>query len=151
ILKPGSGEPTIVAKLLDIVLGCYWMTKLVPGEKGEGKIFANPNSAITAFDFGEVGLRAPIKVLGTESQKYKIFEGNVFETTVGRLRVNSVLPSDYAFVKQEIDQKKMAGLVDSLSERYGEENVPPTMDKIKAFGFKYTTYSGITWGIDDVK
>src|SRR5947207_13501356 len=39
ILKPGSGEPTVSAKMLDIILGCYWMTKVVPGEKGENKIF----------------------------------------------------------------------------------------------------------------
>ncbi len=25
------------------------------------------------------------------------------------------------------------------------------MDKIKNFGFKYATYSGTTWGIDDVQ
>jgi DNA-directed RNA polymerase subunit beta' len=28
--------------------------------------------------------------------------------------------------------------------------LPPILDKIKTFGFKYTTYSGTTWGIDDV-
>ncbi len=151
ILKPGNGEPTVVAKMLDIVLGCYWMTKLVEGEKGEGKFFSSPNSAITAFDFGEVGLRASIKVIGTDSLKYKQFEGKLFETTVGRLFFNSVLPSDYPYINDVIERKKMGVLVDDLIERYGVNNVPSILDKIKAFGFKYTTYSGITWGIDDVK
>jgi DNA-directed RNA polymerase subunit beta' len=151
ILKPGSGEPTVVAKLLDIVLGCYWMTKSVDGDKGEGKIFPTPNNAITAFDFGEVGFRAKIKVLGTENAKYAEHDGKIFDTTVGRLLFNSVLPSDYPYVNQEIDQKKMASLVDDLIEKYGVDKIPPIMDRIKAFGFKYTTYSGITWGIDDVK
>jgi DNA-directed RNA polymerase subunit beta' len=27
ILKPGSGDVVVASKLLDIVLGCYWMTK----------------------------------------------------------------------------------------------------------------------------
>lgn len=151
ILKPGSGEPTIVAKMLDIILGCFWMTKLVPGEKGEGKIFATPNQAITAFDFGEVGLRAQIKVLGTENQKYSAFAGKVFDTTVGRLLFNSVLPSDYPFINDVIERKKMSAIVDELIEKYGVENVPAIVDKIKTFGFKYTTYAGITWGIDDVQ
>jgi DNA-directed RNA polymerase subunit beta' len=151
ILKPGNGEPTVVAKMLDVVLGCYWMTKNVPGEKGEGKIFSSPNSAITAYDFGELGFRANIKVLGTENEKYKEFGGKIFETTVGRLLFNSVLPPDYPFVNQEINKKKMAQIVDDLIEKYDIYNVPPILDKIKAFGFKYTTYSGITWGIDDVK
>lgn len=34
ILKPGSGDPIISGKMLDIVLGCYWMTKVVDGKKG---------------------------------------------------------------------------------------------------------------------
>ena len=150
ILKPGNGEPTVIAKMLDIVMGCYWMTKTVEGEKGEGKIFSNPNSAITGYDFGEVGFRALIKVLGTDSEKYKEFEGKLIETTVGRLLFNSVLPKDYPFVNHEVDRKKMALLVDDLIERYGVDNIPPILDKVKSFGFKYATYSGITWGIDDV-
>ena len=152
ILKPGSGDPTVVSKLLDIVLGCYWMTKTVDGDKGEGKMFANPNSAITAFDFDQVGFRAKIKVLGTENLKYKEFEGKVFETTVGRLFFNSVaLPADYTFINKEIDRKKLAFIIDDLTNKYGIENIPPILDKIKAFGFKYATYSGTTWGIDDIQ
>ncbi|TAL49246.1 DNA-directed RNA polymerase subunit beta' [Patescibacteria group bacterium] len=151
ILKPGNGEPTVSAKMLDIVLGCFWMTRIIPDEKGEGKIFSTPNSAITAYDFGAVGFRAAVKVLATETEKYKVFEGKLFETTVGRLLFNSVLPRDYPFVNQEVDRKKMAVLVDDLIERYGVENIPPILDRIKAFGFKYTTQAGITWGIDDVQ
>jgi DNA-directed RNA polymerase subunit beta' len=151
ILKPGSGNLVVSIDKLDIVLGCYWMTKLVAGERGEGKIFSSPNNAITAHDFGEIGFRTPIKVLATASEKYKEFEVKLFETTVGRLLFNSILPKDYPFVNHEVDRKKMAAIVDDLIERYGVENIPVLLDKIKAFGFKYTTHSGITWGIDDVK
>ncbi len=151
ILKPGNGEPTISAKLLDIVLGCYYMTKIVEGERGEGKIFPNPNSAITASDFGEVSFRAKIKVLPTDTPKYTNFDGKPFETTVGRLLFNSTLPSDYSFINKEMDRKGIAALIDDLIDRYGVIGIPPIMDKIKAFGFKYVTNAGITWGLDDVK
>ncbi len=151
ILKPGNGEPVVSAKLLDIVLGSYWMTKIVPGEKGEGKIFPSPNSAITASDFGEVSFRALVKVLPTDSKKYQPFEGKVFETTVGRLLFNSALPSDYPFINKEIDRKVMSSLVDDMIDRYGIVGIPAILDKVKAFGFRYVTRSGITWGIDDVK
>ncbi len=150
ILKPGSGDPTVSAKMLDIVLGCYWMTKEVNGERGEGKFFSSPNAAITAYDLGAVSFRAKIKVLPTEAEKYKQFDGKLFDTTVGRLMFNSVLPKDYAFINSEVDRKKVSALVDDLIEKYGIENVPNIIDKIKAFGFKYATHSGITWGIDDV-
>ena len=150
ILKPGSGDPTVSAKMLDIVLGCYWMTKEVTGEKGEGKIFSSPNAAITAYDFGEISFRSKIKVLTTVSEKYSHFNGKIFETTVGRLLFNSILPRDYPFINSEINRDKISLIVDDLIERYGIENIPTIIDKIKAFGFKYATHSGITWGIDDV-
>jgi DNA-directed RNA polymerase subunit beta' len=147
ILKPGSGDPTVSAKMLDIVLGCYWMTKEVSGEKGEGKFFSSPNAAITAFDLGAVSFRAKVKVMPSDSEKYKPFEGKMFETTVGRLLFNSVLPKDYAYINGEINKKKIMSLVDDLIERYGITNVPKIVDKIKDFGFKYATFSGVTWGI----
>ncbi|OHA19753.1 MAG: DNA-directed RNA polymerase subunit beta' [Candidatus Taylorbacteria bacterium RIFCSPHIGHO2_01_FULL_45_63] len=150
VLKPGSGDPIVSAKLLDIILGCYWMTKLIPGRLGEGKYFADPNSAITAVDFGAIDFRAKIKVIGTDVSKYKEFEGKVFETTAGRLLFNNVLPSDYPYINKEIDKKTMSGIVDDLISRYGIENIPDILDRVKVFGFKYATYSGTTWGIDDV-
>ena len=63
ILKPGSGDVVVASKLLDIVLGCYWMTKSVSGLKGEGNAFPSTNAAITAHDFDAIDLRAKIKVL----------------------------------------------------------------------------------------
>ena len=47
----------------DIVLGCYYMTMVRPtARKGEGKIFANTDEAMLAYDIGVVDLQAPIKV-----------------------------------------------------------------------------------------
>ncbi|MEK7200948.1 MAG: DNA-directed RNA polymerase subunit beta', partial [Patescibacteria group bacterium] len=150
ILKPGSGDPTISSKPLDIILGCYWMTKEVNGEKGEGMLFPSPNRAITARDFDIIDYRAKIKVLGTNSPKYAKFNGELFETTVGRLLFNAVLPNDYPFVNAEIDRKKLAHMIDDLIQRYGIESIPNTMDRIKEFGFHAATISGITWSIGDV-
>jgi DNA-directed RNA polymerase subunit beta' len=151
ILKPGSGEATVSAKLLDIVLGSYYMTKEIAGEKGEGKIFASPNEAITAHDFGKVSYRAKVYVLPTDSQKYKAFEGKPFQTTVGRLLFNASLPSDYPFINKEIEKKSLSALFDDIIEKYGVENVAPIFDKVKEFGFTYVTKSGITWSMEDVQ
>jgi len=150
ILKPGSGDVVVASKLLDIVLGCYWMTKSVDGAKGEGSAFPSTNAAITAHDFGAIDLRAKIRVLPGDSKKYAQFENKVFETTVGRLLFNSVLPSDYAFVNEEITNKRMGALVQSLVTHYKLDGIPAILDKIKAFGFRYATHAGITWSISDV-
>lgn len=150
VLKPGSGDVVVASKLLDIVLGCYWMTKAVDGLKGEGNSFPSTNAAITAHDFGAIDLRAKIKVLPGDSRKYAQFEGKVFETTVGRLLFNSVLPTDFPYVNEEITNKRMSALVRDLVAHYKLEGIPAILDKIKQFGFRYATYAGITWSLADV-
>lgn len=150
ILKPGNGDP-VVAMAQDIVLGCYWMTKVVEGSHGEGKYFASPNEAISAYDFGAVGFRAKIKVLGTSSLKYAAFGGQVFETTVGRLLFNSVLPKEYPYLNDEMKKSRLVRLVNELIDHFSLEQIPPIVDKIKNFGFFYATRSGVTWSLDDLQ
>ena len=150
ILKPGSAEPVVSEKLLDMALGCYWMTKVVEGAPGEGKYFESPNAAITAHDFGAVDFRAKITVLATDSAKYAQFGGKVFETTVGRLLFNSALPSHFAFINDLISQRTLFGIVIDIIDAEGIDAVPAIVDKIKRIGFTYATRSGVTWGIDDV-
>lgn len=151
VLKPGSGDVVVASKLLDIVLGCYWMTRMMPGMKGEGNAYPSTNAAITAYDFGAIDLRAKIRVLPSENKKYAIFEGKPFETSVGRLLFNSVLPNDFPYFNDEITNKKMGALVHTLVTHYSLDGIPAILDRIKAFGFKYATHAGITWSISDVK
>jgi DNA-directed RNA polymerase subunit beta' len=151
VLKPGNGEPVVTTKLLDILLGAYWMTKEVEGAKGEGMAFQSPNAAILAYDYGRVGFHAKIKVLPSEKEKYAQFEGKIFETTVGRLLFNTVFPSDYAFINHSIDKKSLSRLIDDLMARYGLAKLPDILDKMKTFGFRYVTQSGITWSLDDIR
>lgn len=149
ILKPGTGEPIIDPKM-DMALGCYWMTTIVEGAKGENSFFPGVNSAIIAYDFNKLDMRANIKVLPTDGPKYASFNGEIFETTVGRLLFNSVLPNDYPFVNEKVSKKYISKLTGDLIERYGINNIAPILGKIKDFGFEYATKSGITWGMDDV-
>src|SRR3990167_2842810 len=121
ILKPVNGEPVVSAKLLDIVLGCYWMTRTLSGEKGENRYYSSPNAAITAYEFDVISLRTKIFVLPTNTERYKQFGGKMFETSVGRLLFNGILPKDYPFLNHELDRKRMSELVDDLIIRYGLE------------------------------
>jgi DNA-directed RNA polymerase subunit beta' len=150
VLKPGSGDVVVASKLLDIVLGCYWMTKNVAGLKGEGSAFPTTNAAITAYDFGAIDIRAKIRVLPSDNKKYAQYEGKVFETTVGRLLFNSVLPNDFPYFNEEVTNKRMGELVRTLVLHYKLDGVPKILDAIKKFGFRYATHAGITWSISDV-
>ncbi len=150
ILKPGNNDPTVVAKLLDIVLGCFWVTKVVDGAKGTGKIFESPEAAMLAHSFGDIDLRAKVKVLAPKEAKYAKFKETIFETTVGRILFNNVLPIDYPFINEESGRKRVAAIIDDMITLHSAENVAPILDRIKSFGFFYATYSGTTWGIDDI-
>jgi DNA-directed RNA polymerase subunit beta' len=150
ILKPGNNDPTVAAKMLDIVLGCFWVTKIIEKAKGEGKIFESPDTAVLAHSFNDIDLRAKVKVLAPENVKYAKFKGQVFETTVGRILFNNVLPEDYAFINEEISRKRLGVIIDDMIAIHGAENITPILDKVKTFGFGFATNSGTTWGIDDV-
>lgn len=152
ILKPGSGEMIVLTgKPLDIILGVYWLTKAVDKIKGAGDYFSSPNSAILASEYGAIDLRAKINVLPVEGkEKYATFDGHPFETTVGRLLFNTVLPTDYPFVNETITKKVLARIVTDCIARYGLDAVPAIVNKVKRFGFDYATRSGISWAIDDV-
>jgi DNA-directed RNA polymerase subunit beta' len=153
LTKPGSGDP-IVNPTQDMVMGIFWLTKLAPGDQASDKIFSSPNEAVLVYEFGSIGLRDKIKVAATDKTKYRaaIKEGKIFfETSVGRLLFNSALPDDFDFLNSEVSKKDLGRIVSMLISRYGREALPPILDKIKDFGFKYATVSGVSWGMDDLK
>ena len=140
LLKPASGTP-IVTPTKDIVLGCYWSTKIREGAKGEGKIFGSKNEAILAYQTDIVDLRAKIKVR---------INGKLVEVTVGRIIFNNTLPDDYPFVNEVINSKVLGRLVARMIDNYDQKVVVDSLDKIKALGFEMATLSGISWGMDDL-
>lgn len=150
LLRPGNGEP-IVDPSQDMVLGCYWLTRIKEGAKGEGLYFSSPEEAILAKTFDRADIRAKIKVLPDNDDRYKAFKGAIFETTVGRLMFNAMLPRDFPYINEEVGKKIISNLVAKIIEKYGIDATPDILDKIKEFGFRYATVSGISWGYQDVK
>ncbi len=140
LLKPASGKP-IVTLYQDIVFGCYWLTKIKEGAKGEGKIFSCPEEAILAYESGSVDIKAKIKV--------KIKE-NFVETSVGRILFNQSLPEGFPFQNQLIKIKDLEKICAQLIEKYPPEIVIKTLDTIKELGFEYSTRSGLSWGMEDL-
>lgn len=140
LLKPATGLP-ICSPTQDIVLGCYWMTEITEGGEGEGKVFGSPEEAIMAYELGNVGLRAKIKIR---------FKNEFIETSVGRVLFNETLPENFPFQNEWMNSKKLEKLIALIISRYETEEARVTSDKIKDLGFEYSTQSGITWGMDDL-
>jgi len=150
LLKPATGLP-ICSPTQDIVLGCYWLTGIMEGRKGEGKVLGSPGDAIMAYELGDIDLRAKVRVrLPLKPAIKNKPEPAFFETSVGRILFNEALPEDFPFQDDWFNSKKLEKLVSRITIRYPAEKVVETLDKIKDLGFEYSTQSGITWGMDDL-
>ncbi|HPN96419.1 MAG TPA: DNA-directed RNA polymerase subunit beta' [Candidatus Moranbacteria bacterium] len=140
LLKPASGEP-ITTPTLDMVLGCYYITHITPGVKGEGKIFSSFDEAILAYELGHIDVRAKIKVQRNDE---------ILETSVGRIKLNLITPEGVEFINYEMTKKELKLLVGMILGSYGKEEAAVFVDKIKDLGFESVTKSGISWGMDDL-
>ena len=159
-LKPASGDP-IIDPTKDIVLGIYYLTKLQPSAKGEGKVFSSVNEALLAYENGFVDLKAKIKLpiprqflLRTETGALSAEErsSNFFiETSVGRLIFNDIFDEDFPFINELVNKKFIQKLAEFIVNYVGVEKAVELIDKIKALGFQYATSSGITWSMSDVQ
>ncbi len=142
ILSPASGDPIIVPSQ-DIVLGIYYLTRERPFSKGEGKIFSNPLEVRIAYDAGELGLHASIKVR---------IEGKLQETTTGRVILYEILPETLPFVliNKVMSKKELRILINESYRSAGIKSTVILGDRLKDMGYKYATISGISISIKDM-
>jgi len=140
LLKPSAGEP-IVTPTQDMVLGCYYLTKLTKGATGEGMVFSGIQEAIIAYQHDYVSVQAPIKC------RHK---GEIIETTVGRLIFNSYLPEGLPYYNENCGKKKLTAIVSESFELLGIETTAKLADDLKDIGFKFATKSGISISQSDM-
>ena len=140
LLKPASGEPIVIPSQ-DMVLGCYYMTKIQKNLKGEGKFFNTPQEAILAYELDKINLKSRIKIR---------LNSTLIETCVGRIIFNEALPKELRFVNKVMDAKSLKNIVAQSLEKCGHHETVALVDRIKKLGFEYATHSGMSWGIDDL-
>jgi DNA-directed RNA polymerase subunit beta' len=143
ILSPANGKPIAVPSQ-DIILGCYYLTKVRGGSKGEGKIFSNMEEVRIAYDTQQVGLQAKIKVR---------IDNELVTTTVGRVLLYEILPRGipFAHVNKQMNKKELTELVGMCYKTVGREETVIFLDKLKEIGFKYATKAGISISIENMR
>jgi DNA-directed RNA polymerase subunit beta' len=140
ILSPQNGGP-IVVPTQDIVLGCYYLTKVKANAKGEGKIFSSMDEVIIAYNSKAVDLHAKIKV--------KI-ENELIETTVGRVIFNQIVPRGYGFINELLVKKIFSGLIYKMFMKVGNEVTAKFLDDVKDLGYRYATAAGLSISFSDM-
>lgn len=137
LLKPSDGQ-AITPPSLDMVLGCYYLTQ----ESGEESKMAlsSINEAITAYRLKYVGLRDKVRAR---------VNGEIIETTVGRMIFNSFIPAELGYQNKTLNKKELAGLIAECYEKCGPDRTAVLVDEIKRVGFKFATKSGISLAVHD--
>ncbi|UCG61553.1 MAG: DNA-directed RNA polymerase subunit beta' [Candidatus Zixiibacteriota bacterium] len=140
ILLPSSGRPIAVPSQ-DIVLGCYYLTKPMPGARGEGMAFTSIDEAMAAYDHGHLDLHTTIKVR---------VDSKLVDTTPGRLIFNGILPPGLPFFNDIANRGNLEDVVKAVFTGLGQEATAEFLDRLKYLGFEYATLSGVTVSIDDL-
>lgn len=141
IISPSNGEPIAVPSQ-DMVMGCFYMTKERPGSKGEGKEFSNIAQALTAYHNGVLDTHAMIKVR---------INGEMIETTPGRLMFNELLPEVDKQYNQTFGKSQLKKLIAKLYDEHGFTETAELINKIKDFGYHYGAMAGVSVGIEDLE
>ncbi|VAX23658.1 DNA-directed RNA polymerase beta' subunit [hydrothermal vent metagenome] len=140
ILSPQNGSP-IVVPTQDIVLGCYYLTKVKAGARGEGMIFGDTGEVLVAYDHEAVELHAKIKV--------KINDKFV-DTTVGRVIFNQIVPKEMGFWNELLIKKVFSGFIYKMFVELGNEVTAIFLDDLKELGYRYSTMAGISISFSDM-
>jgi len=141
ILNPSDGGP-ITVPTQDMVLGIFYLTTIKEDRKGAGKIFANADEAIKAYDTDRVHLQAPVKVR---------LDGEIIETSIGRVIFNESLPEELEFINKRFGKSDLGDLITDLYEEVGNDKTAATLDKIKEMGYDFATRSGISIAVSDAE
>ncbi|MCD6397618.1 MAG: DNA-directed RNA polymerase subunit beta' [Spirochaetaceae bacterium] len=140
LLNPANGSP-VVFPSQDMVLGINYLTKFTEGTLGEGKYYSSSEDVILARDSGAINFGSRIKL--------KI-NGDVIETSAGRVIFNEGMPPEVDFVNKVLGDKELRALVAETYSKFGPPVAVKMLDSIKDIGFKYATVFGATIGLTDI-
>jgi len=129
-------------------------------EKGDNKVFTDMDEMMMAYNNGEVGLHAKIRVRCYNGPEDK--RGHLVKSTVGRFIFNQNVPQDLGYIDRSVDpysmevdflcdKKKLGQIIDKCYRVHGNTGTVLMLDHIKSMGFHYSTIGAITISISDME
>ena len=149
ILKLADGEP-IVTPTQDVVLGCYSLTQILPGKKGEKSIFGSTDEAIIAYQNGVVDIQAEIQVRIAKDIDGKHYSKRI-TTSVGRIIFAAEIPEGLMLdrtkeenyceleMNKNISKKDLKNIIAQAYNKLGTTECSKLIDNIKDLGYKFST------------
>ena len=149
ILNPANGAPITVPSQ-DMVLGLYYITKLRPGDKGEGLKFYGPEEAEIAYNEGRVTLHAPVSVVVDDIDADGNPYSHLVETSVGRVLVNQYVPKEIGYVNEILSKKSLRNIISRVIKKCGIPRSAQFLDDIKNLGYYMAFRGGLSFNLGDV-
>ena len=149
ILNPANGAPITVPSQ-DMVLGLYYITKIRPGAKGEGKCFYSPEEVIVAYNEKAIDMHAKIKVRLVVDKQDPSKGEQLVETTAGRIIVNQYVPDEVPYVNEVLGKKALRKIITDVIKHTGVTRTAQFLDDIKNLGYDQAFRAGISFNLGDV-
>ncbi len=144
LLSPAHGRP-MVTPTKEMLIGAYYLTEPEDGAIGEGRTYRHLEQVERDIEAGLLEAHAQITLRPGPDGSDRL------ETTAGRVLFNTVLPEDFPYWNQSIRKNEMSDLVDQLVIFYPNSTVAHSLDLLKELTLKWSTKSGLTMAISDVK
>ena len=154
ILNPANGSPITVPSQ-DMVLGLYYMTKLLKSTKdfkvnGEGLRFYSNEEVNIAYNEGIVHLNAMIKIRVKDFDDSGKLVFKIIETTVGRVLFNQVVPEKAGFINEVLTKKSLRDIIGNILKVTSIPETAEFLDKIKSMGFSFAFEGGLSFSLGDI-
>ena len=149
ILNPANGAPITVPSQ-DMVLGLYYITKIRPGAKGEGKVFYGPEEVLIAYNEKVIEMHAEIGVRLPNDKQDPSKGYSIVKTTAGRIIVNQYVPDEVPYVNEVLGKKSLRGIITRVIKNTGVTRTAQFLDDIKNLGYDQAFRAGISFNLGDV-
>jgi|GEM_PF-255312 len=154
IFAPSNGRP-IMSPSQDTVMGCYYVSLVLPNQEGDGMVFSSLDEADTAFAQGVIKLHARIKVRLPEGRFVRVNEeerlpSQIIETSYGRIMFNMMLPEGLDFYNYPLKSGDLAVVISDCYQSLGRRETIDLLDDMNQLGFRESTRSGLSFATDDL-
>ena len=140
IFSPASGEP-IDTPSQDITLGCYYLTRADSTQEKIKRNFSSEEEVLHALAEKVIGLHEMIHIQRN---------GEMIDTTAGRVIFNQIFPPEVGFINRQMTKKEISDVITRCFEVIGLEETVKVLDRIKDLGFENATRSGLSLGMQDM-
>ncbi|MBN1169355.1 DNA-directed RNA polymerase subunit beta' [Candidatus Woesebacteria bacterium] len=140
LLRPSNGSPVTTPASKEMALGVYYFTSVDTRIEEYNTVFSDKSEVIFAYQSGSVGLRQRVMVR---------IDGEIVQTTPGRIMFNEVLPKGFPFINESVPSGKIKEIFTKAFNESDRKVIVKMIDAIKDIGFKGDSLSGLSYSVFD--